>query len=226
MKTRDVVKKINGIQTIKSIMSILNINKSKAIYLVYKLRKKGYVITKQDSHHSRIYFISSQNLLGGESYLDILNKYSPIKISSSEVYKIYGRNISIEETIIYSIKTHKFRYILSSLALFKRIENWSELYNLSKRNNLIREVGALYELIESNFPKVKKINKKFLNIGLPNKDDNFNYIIPNIKSKDFHSIEEKWKVYIPFNKEDLMEYKNDFYKRSNKSINRIRQQTS
>ncbi len=207
IKVKDLLRKIGGVQTIASIKSRLNINKTKATYLIYRLRKKGYVTTRLASDKSRIYFISQENKMGGSSYTDILNKYSPIKITSSEVFKIYGRDISIEETIIYAIKTHKFRYILSSLALFKKISDWIELYRLAKKNNVVREFGALYELTEITFPKIKKINKLFLNFGLPKEKDEFIYIIPSIKSNDYTNIEKKWKVYIPFNKEDLTEYK-------------------
>ena len=207
MATKDLIRKIGGVQTIASIKSRLNIDKNRAIYLVHRLRKEGYIITKKNSDKSRIYFISLENVLGGESYIEILNKYSPIKIASSEVYKIYGRNISIEETIVYAIKIHKFRYILASLALFKKIKNWKELHRLAKSNNLIREIGALYSFVEVTFPKIKKMNRTFLRLALPRKEDSFNYIIPNIKSKDYNNVEERWKVYIPFNKEDLVDYK-------------------
>lgn len=135
----DLLRKIGGMQTMRSVMSRLNIDKSKAIYIIYRLRKKGYVATKRASDKSRIYLISQENILGGQSYIDILNKYSPVKITSSDIYKIYGREISIEETIIYAIKTRKFRYILSSLALFRKIRDWVEIYRLAKKNNLVRE---------------------------------------------------------------------------------------
>jgi len=194
MAISEVLNKISGVQTIESIKSALKIDRTKAIYIIYRLRKRGYVITKQDAGNTRVYFISRENILGGKSYLDVLNKYSPIKLSSSEVYKIYGREVSIEETLVYALKTRKFRYILSSLALFKRIKNWKELYRLGKRNNILRE-------------RIKKINKVFLNHSLPNKTDNFRYIIPHLKSKDFLSIENKWKMHIPFNRTDLVEYK-------------------
>ena len=207
MAISEVLNKISGVQTIESIKSALKIDRTKAIYIIYRLRKRGYVITKQDAGNTRVYFISRENILGGKSYLDVLNKYSPIKLSSSEVYKIYGREVSIEETLVYALKTRKFRYILSSLALFKRIKNWKELYRLGKRNNILREIGALYELAENILPRIKKINKVFLNHSLPNKTDNFRYIIPHLKSKDFLSIENKWKMHIPFNRTDLVEYK-------------------
>ena len=68
-------------------------------------------------------------------------------------------------------------------------------------------MGALYSLVETTFQRVKKINKTYLRLGLPHETDEFNYLIPNIKSEDFSSIEQKWKIRIPFNKEDLIEYK-------------------
>jgi len=202
----EIIDKISGVQTIESIKSTLAISRNKAVYLVYLLRKKGYVKTKQDSDNSRIYFISTQNALGGVSYVDIINRYSPIKLSTLEVYKIYGREVSIEETIIYAIKTRKFRYILASLALFKGIKNWREMYRLAKENNLVREIGALYGLVEVILPRIKKINKTFLIYGLPKKSDNFKYILPNLKSKDYSLIEDRWKVFLPFNNSDFKEY--------------------
>lgn len=191
-------------QTIESIKSALKVNRIRAIYIVHKLRKKGYVITRQDSNNVRIYYISRENALGGVSYIDILNKYSPIKLSSSEVYKIYGRKVSIEETIVYAVKTRKLRYILASLALFKKITDWTELSRLAKKNNLTREIGALYDLARTTL-RMKKMPKFYLK-RLPKETDKFNYIIPSFKSEDYNSIEKKWKVYIPFNKRDLIEY--------------------
>lgn len=209
LNTEQILEKISGIQTIESIKSILGVNSNKAIYLIYRLRKKGYVITKQDSNHNRIYSISRGNVLGGISYVDILNKYSPIKLASSEVYKIYGRDVSIEETIVYALKTRRLRYILSSLALFKKIRDWNRLYNLGKKNGLLREIGALYGLAEITFSRIKKINRFYIRHSLPKHGDEFKYIIPNSRSKEFTEIEERWKVYIPLNKIDLMEYEND-----------------
>ena len=207
MKVNELIEKVNGIQTIESIKNTLNVNRTRAIYLIYRLRKKGYVITKQDSNNSRIYFISKQNKLGGTSYIDVINENSPIKLSSSEVYKIYGRRVSIEETIIYALKTHRFRYILASLGLYKKVKNWSELYRLAKKNDLIKEVGALYDLTRIIIPRIKKMSKTFEYYALLKDENEYRYIIPNLKSKDFSSIGEKWKVFIPFSIEDLTGYR-------------------
>lgn len=207
MKTSELIEKVNGIQTIESIKNTLDVNKTRAIYLIYRLRKEGYVITKQDSNNSRIYFISKQNRIGGTSYIDIVNENSPIKLSSSEVYKIHGRPVSIEETIIYALKTQRFRYVLASLGLYKKIKNWRELYQLAKKNDLVKEVGALYNLARSIIPKMKKMNKVFEHYALLKNENEHRYIIPNLKSKDFSLIEEKWKVFIPFSNEDLIGYR-------------------
>jgi len=206
MKTQELLTRISGIQTLESIKSALKISDKRAIYLVYRLRKKGYVTTKQGSNHARIYNISKENALGGTNYIDIINKYSPIKLSSSEIYKIYGREVSIEETIVFAIKTRKLRYIIASLALFRRIKNWVELYRLAKKNNLVREIGALYDIVQAAMPRVKKMPRSYFHYAIPKKSDEFIYIIPKLSSVDYSSIENKWKVYIPFNKKDLEEY--------------------
>jgi len=206
MKTLDLVNSIRGVQTLESIKSKLGIDTKKAIYFIHRLRKKGYVKTKYDSNKRRIYYISSENVLGGTSYVEIINKYSPIKLSSAEVYKIYGREVSIEETIIYAVKTKKLRYILASLALFKRINSWDELFRLAKQNNLLREVGALYDLSARVIHKVKKMDKKFRYHALPKANESFKYIMPDLRSGDYKNIETIWKIYIPFNAADLVDY--------------------
>jgi hypothetical protein len=206
MKTLDLVNSIKGIQTLESIKSKLNINTKKAVYFIYRLRKKGYVKTKYNSDKRRIYYISPENVLGGTSYVDIINKYSPIKLSSAEVYKIYGRDVSIEETIVYAVKTRKLRYILASLALFKRIDNWDELFRLAKQNNLLREIGALYDLSTIIVRKIKRMDKKFRYHALPKADESYKYILLDLRSGDYKDIEKVWKIYIPFNSADLVDY--------------------
>lgn len=207
MKIEELIDKIRGIQTIKSIQNTLNVSKEKAIYLVYRLRKRGFVQTKQDSDKMRIYHIAKQNALGGTSYIDVLNEYSPLKLASGEVYKIYGREPSIEETLVYAIKKREIRYIVACLALFRKIRNWSELYSLAKRNNLIREVGALYDVARLSISKVRRMDRRFEIHALPKKEDKYKYLIDNSQSKDFKNIQTKWKIHIPLRVADLEDYK-------------------
>ena len=206
MKKRELLQKLAGIQTIESVMDILKVDKRMAIYYLYVLRKDGYVKTRRQSNNRRVYNISLDNKLGGKSYYDIINRYSPIKISTPVIHKIYGKEPSLEETLIYAIKTKSLRTILASLALFKKINNWVELYRLSKENHIERQVGALYDLARS-IMKVRKMTTKFRSSALPKEKYKFEYVIPELKSRDFTKIERVWKIHLPFNKKDLEEYR-------------------
>jgi hypothetical protein len=187
-------------------MTILGFNKVKTTKYISSLRKKGYVKTKRLSNKKRVYEISFENKLGGKNYLDILKENSPVKIDIPINYTIYGIEPSLEETLIFAVKSKSLRAILSSLALFKKINNWPLLYRLSKAENIERKIGALYNLARQ-IMKTRKMTKRFRNLSLPKKDSKYLYIIEGLNSKDFKEIEKKWKVYIPFNKEDLEDYK-------------------
>lgn len=205
-KARELLQKLTGTHTIDSITNLLKINRNKAIYYIHRLRKQGYVKTKKNAEGKRIYYISLENKLKGKSYIDIINENSPINLYSSADFKIYGKSPSLEDALIYSLKSKDFRTILASLALFKRITKWKELYGDAKINSLKRPICALYEL-SKRFMKVRKMPKLFLKNSLPGKNDKFLYIIDGLRSTDFKDIEKKWKVYIPFSISDLEGYK-------------------
>ncbi len=206
METEILLKKLEGVQTIDSASNILKTSKDKTIYYIFRLRKEGYVKTKRLSNNKRVYNISFENKLKGTSYFEIINKYSPVKIATPITYKIYGKDPSLEETLVYAIKTGSLRTILASLALFKKITNWSELYQLAKKNRIERQVGALYDLAKK-IMRVRGMPDRFRNNALPKEEYNFEYTIPGLKSKDFKQVEETWKTYLPFNKNDLSDYK-------------------
>ena len=171
-----------------------------------KLRKQGYVKTRRLSNKKRVYQISFSNRLKGYSYIEIINKYSPVKIMTTETYKIYGKEPTFEETLIYAIKTQSLRIILASLVLFKKIEDWGSLYQLAKKNYIERQVGALYDLTRL-IMKTRRMTKRFRNNSLPKAHYRYGHIVPSLKSKDFQTIEATWKIYLPFNKKDLEDYK-------------------
>ena len=206
MNLIELLNAIEGIQTIESIMITLQVDKKKAIYYVYKLRKEGYVKTRLASNKIRIYHIYKKNKLGGKSYFEVINQYSPIKLSESSFYKIYGREPSLEETLIFAIKTKKIRVIVASLSLFRKINNWTLLGKLAKENNLERSVGALYDL-SRKIMRTRRMSQQLRKSLLPSKNAKFTEIIPRFKSKDFMEIEKVWKIRIPLNKADLEDYK-------------------
>ena len=206
MEKNELLQKLAGIQTIESVMDILEVDKEMAIYFLHRLRKEGYVKTRRQSNNRRVYNISIDNKLGGKSYYDTINQYSPIKISTPTIYRIYGKEPSLEETLIYAIKTKSLRTILASLALFKKISNWVELYTLAKENHIERQIGALYDLAR-HIIKVRRMTNKFRSSALPKEEYKFEYVVPELKSRDFIEIEKVWRIYLPFNKKDLEEYK-------------------
>jgi len=205
MNARDTARKLEGIHNIESIKNILNISRQTAINYISELRRAGYVKTRYAYNHKRIYHISLMNKIGGESYYQIINSMSPIQLTESEVYKIYGRKPILEETLIYAIKTRKLRVILAALSLFKHINNWTLLSELARKNKVERKVGALYDLAKQTF-KIRRMNKKYRETNLPKKVDKYAFIIHGFKSKDFIKIQDLWKIYIPFNKSDLTDY--------------------
>ncbi|MBI2629111.1 hypothetical protein HYW74_03440 [Candidatus Pacearchaeota archaeon] len=130
MKTEQLLKELEGIKTIKIIQDRFNIDRARAIYLVYRLRKRGYVKTKYASDKMRVYYINKANKLEGTSYIEIINKYAPtagIKLADYGDYIIYGKIPSIEETLIYAIKRRSVRYVIACLSLYRQIKDWSHL---------------------------------------------------------------------------------------------------
>lgn len=206
MKIKELLEKLKGIQTIETVMDTLNIDKQKAIYLIYRLKKSGYVKTKRLSNNKRVYTISFENRFRGTSYYEIINKYSPSKIAIPETYKVYGKELNLESTLVYAIKTQSLRTILAALALFKKIDDWSKLYQLAKKNHIERQVGALYDIARKVI-LTRRMTKRFRNNSLPKENYQWGYIVPGIKSDDFKDVEKIWKIYIPFNKKDLEVYK-------------------
>ena len=206
MKTGNLLKQLEGVHTINTVMDTLSVGKEKAIYYLYRLRKRGYVKTKRLSNNTRLYYISFENRLRGFDYREIINANSPIKISTAQTYKIYGKEPTLEETLVYAIKTRSLRTILAALALFKKINDWSELYRLGKKNRIERQVGALYDLARK-IMKTRRMAKRFRNAALPKEEYRFVYMIPGLKSEDFKDIETAWKVHLPFNRKDLEDYK-------------------
>jgi hypothetical protein len=206
MRTVELLKKLQGIQTVQSVMTLLNVDLRRAIYYVRRLREQGYVKTRKRRDQTRVYSISFENRLRGVSYYDVINKHSPVKISAPNVYNVYGKQPTVEEALVFAVKTRSVRTILAALALFRKVENWSELYKIGKQNRIERQIGALYDLSRQIMRKVRRMPDRFRHNALPKTHYPFGYTIPGLQSNDFKNIEKVWKVYLPFNKKDLEEY--------------------
>jgi len=206
IKTEDLLDKIKGVHILKTIKEILNVDANRAIYLIHRLKKKGYVKTKQTSDNIRVYYISKKVIRPSYSFIDILNENSPQKLYNFDDYIVHNKKPSLEEVLIYAIKSKNIRKIISCIGLYKKINNWSLLYRLAKKENLQRQVGALHDVARTII-KTRKMTKRFRNLSLPKKTDKFQYIKEKYNSKHFQDIEKKWKVYIPLNIADLEDYR-------------------
>jgi hypothetical protein len=203
----ELARRLGGISTIAMIQERLGIDRARAIYLIYRLRKEGFVKTNYGRDKVRVYRISPLNALKGIDYIDILNKYAPVGLAKSEIYEIYGRIPSIEETLVYAITQKNIRFYIACLALFRQVRDWSELYRLAKGKGIVREVAALYDISRLVVPKVRKMPVRFKNLALPKKTDKYKYLVNGFSSDSFQEIEKKWKVYISLNSSDLDEYR-------------------
>lgn len=208
MRIKKLAEQLEGVQTIETIMSSLHVNRQKAIYCVYRLRKAGYVKTQRTPSRQRVYSISYENKQGGASYYEIINRWSPIKLAITQTYKIYGREITLEEAFMFALETKKVRAILASLSLFRKISDWKLLYRLARKNGLERKVGALYDLSRLLRIRTKRMDRRFRRLMLPKPGSDYQYILDGLRTSDerYKRIETRWRVYIPFNKGDLEDY--------------------
>lgn len=202
----EIVKRLEGLQTAESAAKALSVKKRTAVNILSKLRKKGFVKYYSAGRKKRIYKISAINPKFAEypSMYDIINKHSKIKAAEPARHIIHGKKPTIEEAIIFALKSQNFRLILASLSLFAYIKNWSMLNGLAKKNKAQRQVGALHELSRL-FIKARKIDKRTKDSMLKGKGSK--YIYGKIKTKEFFDIAKKWRVEIPFKKQDLIRLK-------------------
>lgn len=199
----DVAKKVEGLQTIESIMAILKVKKGTAVNYMSKLKKKGFVKYFSAGRKKRIYRITTIKPRFGDypSVHEIINKYSKIKVIEPVRYIIHGRKATAEEAVVFALETQNFRLILASISLFSHIKNWKLLNDIAKKHGLQRQIGALYDLSRL-FVKTRRMDKRTGESMLRGKGSK--YIYDKIKTKEFSGIAKKWKVEIPFRTQDLI----------------------
>ena len=209
-KYEPIINAIEGTRMIDDVQEKLKIDRAKAIYLLHRLRKLGYIRTKYLPNKKRVYSITPLNKQEGTSYLEAFNDNMPnpaFKIIDKEDYFVHGRKIKAEDLLTYALKKGTVRYIISSLILFRKIEDWSYLYRLAKEDGLARKISALYEIARMFIRKVRKMPKRFRSLTTPTINDKYLSVVRYLSSDDFKDIEKKWKVYIPLNRADLEEYR-------------------
>lgn len=201
-----IIKKLEGLQTIDTIMKILNIKRQTAINYISQLRKKGYVEYYSAGRSKRIYKISiiKSKFKENNGVYNIINKYSKIKVAEPYAYFIHNKKLTNEEALVLALRSQNFKLILASLNLFAHIKDWKLLNKIAKKYKLQRQVGALYELARQ-FIRTKRMDERIKKSMQKGKGEK--YIYAKIKTKDFNAIAKKWRVEIPFRNSDLMRLK-------------------
>ena len=201
---KELAAKLAGMQTAESAARALNIRKKTMINYISKLRKLGLVETTRGAGKKRLYRIyATRQPKKGTGLYAFISKNSKVKVIPRQEVYVYNE-LSIEKAIVKAIESRDFRIVLAALGLFSKVTNWPDLNKLAKKAHMQRKIGALYELAKKVM-RVRHIDRRTLN-SLQTGKDCGRYIILNLKSKDFKSLEKRWKVYIPFNLKDLEEY--------------------
>ncbi|MBI5871492.1 Rrf2 family transcriptional regulator [archaeon] len=207
LKLQRLAKSLEGLHMVGTICKKLNISKRTAVNYTSKLRKAGYLKTTRGYGGVRMYKISPVKTkeVGSMGLYETINRYSKVKLVTHEKYRIHGHKLSIEEALVKAIQEGEYRTVLAALGLFQHIKNWKELNKLAKKTMMGRKIGALYDTAKIVM-RVKKMDLRTRRSLLDSKVKN-RYIVYPIKSKNLKDIQEKWRVYVPFNKADLMRYK-------------------
>lgn len=206
MEQTEIAQKLEGLQTVSSISKTLNINKRTAINYAWQLRKTGHLTTEYGKRRVRLYRISHlKRKKAGYSLYEMINNNSKVKLAVREDYVIHSeKKPSVEETLARAVATKELRITLASLGLFNKIKNWSRLRSFAEKYGVGKKVGALYDVAKTVI-RVKRMDNRTRKSLLKCKEEK--YIIENVRSKDFKEIEGLWGIFIPFNRHDLMVYK-------------------
>ena len=206
-KSIKLIKKLEGLHTLDTMQKLLGVSKKTAIKEISLLRKEGFVKTFGGGKQPRLYLLSTtpRREIGYPGLYETINRYSPIKIREQFTHKIINRKLSVEEALIRAVVTKDIRTIMASLGLFNHVSNWKRLYRYSKEFGVRRKIVALYDIARISL-KVKKMDLR-IRKRLLESDEKEKFIIPNMKTKDFKSIERTWRIHIPLNKADMEAYK-------------------
>lgn len=199
MSSEGVLRKLEGLHTVKTAAEALGLGKQSTINLLSKLKKEGYVTASGGGKQPRFYRVTMRKQRPRDAGMfDIINKYSPMKLADWYDHQVHG-HYGPEEALVDAVQTGSFRVILASMRLFNHITDWPRLYMMAREKGVWQKVGALHDAART-IVRVKRMPKSYH--PLPSKRVS---LIRDYKTKEprFMPIEEKWNVAIPFREGDL-----------------------
>lgn len=198
MNQEEILWKLEGLHTAETVTKALGITRQSALNLLSRLKKQGYVTTSGGGKQVRIYKITMRKQRPRvPGMFDIINRYSPMKLAPWYDHQVHGP-YGPEEALIDAIQTKSFRVILASLRLFNHITDWTKLHRLAKEKDCWAKVGALYDVARLFF-RVRQMPT------FPRTSASHWQQLTQLRKKNFPSIANHWRIYIPFNSRDLVE---------------------
>ena len=200
MEQEQILRKLEGLHTVETVMDELAITKQSAINLLSRLKKQYFVKVRGGGRKKRLYKITMRRQFPRvPGMFDIINKYSPnMKLAPWYDHQVHGK-YTVEDALVDAVQTESFRVILASLHLFKHIKNWPKLYKLAKKHDCWQKIGALYDVAKMYFRVRKKPREH-------SQAFNCRWVrLTQLNKKNFPIISNKWHVYIPFNENDVRE---------------------
>jgi len=201
MKQEEQLRLLEGLHTVETVAETLNISKQSALNLLTRLKKEQHVTVSGGGRQKRLYKITlRQQLPRVPGMWDILNKYNPhFQLNPWYDHQVHGK-YTVEDVIVEAVETQSFRIILATLRLFNHVTDWSRLYHNAQQKRIWRKVGALYDVARLCL-KVRKMPEKYRSFP---RGKSWLRLTQRTKL-NFPEISNKWKVYIPFNQQDMRE---------------------
>lgn len=198
MSLEQYAKLLEGRQTLDTISRITKLKKASSLNLISRLKKANHLVKTGGGKQKRIYIISQRKIFSEQGMFDILNKYAKEKVVPLFKHVAHS-GYKTEDAIVDLISLKSTRVNISMLHLFNHVKDWNYLYNTSKKKNVARNAGLLYEIARLT-RKTRKmpgnVYKRFL------KSNSFMPYETHGKS-DFKELEKKWRLKVPFSRKDL-----------------------
>ena len=196
----DLLWKLEGLQTVETVMQELHIKKQSALNLLSRLKKAGHITISGGGRRKRLYKITlTKQRSRVPGMWDVLNKYNPhFQLNPWYDHQVHG-TYGVEEVLVDAVQKKSFRIALASLRLFQHVKDWKKLRHLAKEKDCWQQIGALYDVARMFF-KVRKMPERY-------RKEKFLVwrFLSQLKKKNFPSVSEYWRVYIPFNQNDIRE---------------------
>lgn len=212
--TTDAIRRIEGLQTVETAQEALGLTRQSTINLLSKLKKEGHVTVKGGGPQPRLYKVTRYKQLPREKGMfDLLNECNPhFKLAEWYDHQVHGE-YTVEDAILDAIDTSSFRAILATLRCFNHVKDWKKLYNEAKKRGSWNKVGALYDVARLFF-RTRRMPARYRKVVGKSSEEVMKgevgkegwQQLSRLKNRDnFPGIEQRWKVHIPFNENDVRE---------------------